>query len=174
MIELTCGETTKHAVSVRTDLTDGLPLIEGDPVQMQQVALNLVINAVEAMSETSQGARELLVGTGRTETGDVRVTVRDSGRVSTRSVRTGCSKPSTRPSRAGRESAWRSAGRLSRRMAAGCGSRRTSRREPSFSSRCPPWRAALRSWDHRINYSPAGRMAAHLDYVQREMLAVWD
>ncbi|WP_342238705.1 sensor histidine kinase [Inquilinus sp. OTU3971] len=79
VIELTCRETTKNAVSVRTDLADGLPLIEGDRVQLQQVALNLIINAVEAMSGVSAGARELLVSTGRTETGDVRVTVRDSG-----------------------------------------------------------------------------------------------
>lgn len=79
VIELTCGEMTKHAVSVRTDLTDGLPLIEGDRVHLQQVALNLIVNAVEAMSGVITDARELLVSTNQTETGDVRVTVRDSG-----------------------------------------------------------------------------------------------
>lgn len=79
VIELTSGETRKNAVSVRTDLMDGLPPIEGDRVQLQQVALNLVINAVEAMTAVGRGARELLIGTGRTEAGDVRVTVRDSG-----------------------------------------------------------------------------------------------
>jgi C4-dicarboxylate-specific signal transduction histidine kinase len=79
VIELTCGETMKNAVSVRTELTDGLPLVEGDRVQLQQVALNLIINAVEAMSGISKGARELLISTGRTEAGDVRVTVQDSG-----------------------------------------------------------------------------------------------
>ncbi|MGL4962969.1 MAG: sensor histidine kinase [Inquilinus sp.] len=79
VIELTCGETMKNAVSVRTELADGLPLIEGDRVQLQQVALNLVINAVEAMSGVSKEARELLISTGTTEAGDVRVTVQDSG-----------------------------------------------------------------------------------------------
>lgn len=79
VIELTCSEATKNAVSVRTDLTDGLPPIEGDRVQLQQVALNLIINAVEAMSTISKDARELLISTGRTEAGEVRVEVRDSG-----------------------------------------------------------------------------------------------
>lgn len=89
VIELTCGEATKHGVSMRTDLADGLPPIEGDRVQLQQVALNLVINAVEAMSGAGGELRELLVSTGRTETGDVYVAVRDSG-------------PGVDPSRAGR------------------------------------------------------------------------
>ncbi len=69
----------KNAVSVRTELADGLPPIEGDRVQLQQVALNLVINAVEAMSGVSKEARELLISTGTTEAGDVRVTVQDLG-----------------------------------------------------------------------------------------------
>src|SRR5258708_40377983 len=49
---LTSGEAEKHGVSVRTQLAEGLPLIQGDRVQLQQVILNLIINAVEAMSRT--------------------------------------------------------------------------------------------------------------------------
>jgi C4-dicarboxylate-specific signal transduction histidine kinase len=79
VIELTRGETVKNDVSVRTDLTNGLPLIHGDRVQLQQVLLNLIINAVEAMAEVSEGARELLIRTGEVESCYVLFAVRDSG-----------------------------------------------------------------------------------------------
>jgi C4-dicarboxylate-specific signal transduction histidine kinase len=79
VIELTRGEALKHSVSVGMDLADGLPLIEGDRVQLQQVMLNLVMNALEAMSDVSNGARQLLVSTWTTEVGDVLVTVKDTG-----------------------------------------------------------------------------------------------
>jgi PAS domain S-box-containing protein len=79
VIELARGEAAKNGVWVRTELADGLPLIQGDRVQLQQVMLNLIINAVEAMSGVSGGPRELLISTGTSDTGDVRVAVRDSG-----------------------------------------------------------------------------------------------
>jgi C4-dicarboxylate-specific signal transduction histidine kinase len=79
VIELTRSEASKNSVSVKVQLADGLPLIRGDRVQLQQVMLNLIINAVEAMSGVSDGARELLISTGRAELGDVLVVVRDSG-----------------------------------------------------------------------------------------------
>jgi C4-dicarboxylate-specific signal transduction histidine kinase len=79
VIELTHGETMKHCVSVKVELAEGLPLIRGDRVQLQQVILNLIINAVEAMSGISEGARELLISTEKAKSGDVLVVVRDSG-----------------------------------------------------------------------------------------------
>jgi signal transduction histidine kinase len=79
VIDLTRGETLKNGVSVQTQLAEGLPLIQGDRVRLQQVILNLIINAVEAMSEVSKGARELLISTGKDASGGVLVTVRDSG-----------------------------------------------------------------------------------------------
>jgi PAS domain S-box-containing protein len=79
VIELTRGEAVKNGVSVQTKLANDLPLIHGDRVQLEQVLLNLIINAVEAMSGISEGARELLVGTGKAQAGDVLVAVRDSG-----------------------------------------------------------------------------------------------
>ena len=79
VIALTRGEAVKTGVSVRTQLADGLPLIEGDRVQLQQVVLNLIINAIEAMSGISEGARELLISTGKPSSGGVLVAVQDSG-----------------------------------------------------------------------------------------------
>jgi PAS domain S-box-containing protein len=79
VIALTRGEAVKYSVSVQTKLVDGLPLIQGDRVQLQQVILNLVINAVEAMSEVNEGARELLISTRKAESDGVLVAVRDSG-----------------------------------------------------------------------------------------------
>jgi PAS domain S-box-containing protein len=79
VIELTRGEAVKTGVSVRTHLADGLPLIHGDRVQLQQVILNLIINAIEAMSGTAEASRELLISTGTAEPGGVLVAVRDSG-----------------------------------------------------------------------------------------------
>ena len=79
VIELTRSEASKNGVSIRVQLADGLPLIRGDRVQLQQVVLNLIINAIEAMSDVNDGARELLISTEGTELGDVLVVVRDSG-----------------------------------------------------------------------------------------------
>ena len=79
IIELTRGETVKNGVCVQTELADGLPLIQGDRVQLQQVMLNLIINAVEAISGASEGPRELLISSGKAGTDDVYVAVRDSG-----------------------------------------------------------------------------------------------
>jgi signal transduction histidine kinase len=79
MIELTRGEAVKNCVSVRTDLAAGLPLIEGDRVQLQQVVVNLIMNAVEAMSGASDRTRELLISSRKAAPDGVLVAVRDSG-----------------------------------------------------------------------------------------------
>ena len=79
VIELTRSEAMKNGVLVQTELVEGLPPVQGDRVELQQVILNLILNAVEAMSEMSEGSRELLITTGKTELGDVLVAVRDSG-----------------------------------------------------------------------------------------------
>jgi PAS domain S-box-containing protein len=79
VVALTLGEAMKNGVSVRTQLADGLPPIEGDRVQLQQVIVNLIINAIEAMSGMSEGAREVLISTGKAESDAVHVGVRDSG-----------------------------------------------------------------------------------------------
>jgi len=79
VIALIHGEVVKNSVSLQTQLAAGLPLIQGDRVQLQQVILNLIVNAVEAMSGVSEGARELLIGTGKDGSSGVLVAVQDSG-----------------------------------------------------------------------------------------------
>jgi PAS domain S-box-containing protein len=79
VIALTRGEVVKNRVSVRTQLAEGLPLIQADRVQLQQVILNLIINAVEAMSGVGDGARELQISTSRIASNGVLVSLRDSG-----------------------------------------------------------------------------------------------
>jgi PAS domain S-box-containing protein len=70
---------TENGISVQTRLAEGLFPVEGDRVQLQQVILNLVLNAVEAMSSVEAGPRDLLIGTEQTQGNGVLVTVRDSG-----------------------------------------------------------------------------------------------
>ena len=73
------GEITKSGLSVQKSLAAGLLPVYGDRVQLQQVVLNLILNAVEAMSTVEAGPRELLIGTEQTQTSGVLVSVRDSG-----------------------------------------------------------------------------------------------
>ena len=68
----------RNGVSVRTRLADGLHPVQGDRVQLQQVVLNLILNAVEAMGSAEAGPRDLLISTEQ-DHGGVRVAVRDSG-----------------------------------------------------------------------------------------------
>jgi PAS domain S-box-containing protein len=79
VIELTRGEAVKNGASVQTALAEGLPPIEGDRVQLLQVVLNLVVNAVQAMCAVAKGHRELLITSARAEPDGVLVTVKDSG-----------------------------------------------------------------------------------------------
>ena len=70
----------KNKVSIRTNFMANPTPVEGDRVQRQQVVLNLVLNAVEAMSSVEEeGARELSIRTEQSQTGGVFVEVRDSG-----------------------------------------------------------------------------------------------
>jgi PAS domain S-box-containing protein len=78
VIALTRTEAANNSVSVRTQLTEGLPRVQGDRVQLQQVLLNLIINAIEAMRDVGEEERELLIST-RNEPDGVSVEVRDSG-----------------------------------------------------------------------------------------------
>jgi PAS domain S-box-containing protein len=78
VIALTRTEAANNSVSVRTQWAEGLPRVQGDRVQLQQVLLNLIINAIEAMRDVSEEERELLISS-RNEPDGVSVQVRDSG-----------------------------------------------------------------------------------------------
>jgi signal transduction histidine kinase len=79
VIELAYSEAVKNGVSVQTQFAESLPLIQGDRVQLQQVMLNLIINAIQAMSGLAAGARELRITTENADSEGVRLAVRDSG-----------------------------------------------------------------------------------------------
>jgi C4-dicarboxylate-specific signal transduction histidine kinase len=72
------GEVVKNRIRVQTQLSDSLPRVRGDRVQLQQVMLNLIINAIQAMSGLTDSIRELRISTGSTKE-EVRVAVRDTG-----------------------------------------------------------------------------------------------
>jgi C4-dicarboxylate-specific signal transduction histidine kinase len=77
---LTTGEMTRHHVEVQAVLAVDLPNVLGDRVQLQQVLLNLIINAVEAMSSITGRARVLTIRSERREaTESLAIAVRDSG-----------------------------------------------------------------------------------------------
>src|SRR5258707_1469884 len=69
----------KDTISVSTRLMDGLVPVQGDRVQLQQVLVNLILNAVEAMSSVEGGTRELSIRTEQNQPGGILVAVHDSG-----------------------------------------------------------------------------------------------
>ena len=79
MIVWTRGEITKNRVSVDTHLTERALPVQGDRVQLQQVVLNLILNALEAMGSVQEGPRELSISTEQTQGNGFLVTVRDTG-----------------------------------------------------------------------------------------------
>ena len=78
VIPLILGEVHWNRVELQTQLAPDLPEVPGDRVQLQQVILNLILNAVEAMSGVADRPRELVVGSGASNS-EVFVEVRDSG-----------------------------------------------------------------------------------------------
>jgi signal transduction histidine kinase len=72
-------DTVAHSCEVETSLAEDLPLIEADPVQIQQVLVNLVSNALDAMRQTPPGRRKVEISTAGNGDNEVRFSVRDHG-----------------------------------------------------------------------------------------------
>jgi PAS domain S-box-containing protein len=78
MIELLRSEATRYSISMRTELSEGLPQIMGDRVQLQQVTMNLIINSIDAMKGV-EGTREIAITSERVENEQLQVSVSDTG-----------------------------------------------------------------------------------------------
>ena len=78
VITLTQSEALRNKVGLRTELASDLPPVLGDRVQLQQVLVNLTLNAIEAMNTVDLG-RDLAISTQRGDGGEIQVVVRDSG-----------------------------------------------------------------------------------------------
>jgi PAS domain S-box-containing protein len=79
VIEFTRTEAATNCVSVQTEFSERLPKGVGDRVELQQVVVNLILNAIEAMSRTTESRRELLIRTTKAGSKGILVAVMDSG-----------------------------------------------------------------------------------------------
>jgi PAS domain S-box-containing protein len=79
VIALTRSEIVRNSISLKMDLAKELRPIHGERTDLQQVLLNLIVNAVEALSSESSTLRELLIATAEDGSNGVRVTVSDRG-----------------------------------------------------------------------------------------------
>lgn len=79
VVTLTQSEIVRNSISLRVDLADDLPKVPGDRIQLQQVMLNLILNAVEAMLTIEDRQRALLITSGSFNGDAVRMTVSDNG-----------------------------------------------------------------------------------------------
>ena len=79
VIALSVSELQRNQVVLHAELDDELPLITGDRVQLQQVILNLMLNAVEAMRQIDDRPRQLVVRTEASDGARVQLAVQDAG-----------------------------------------------------------------------------------------------
>jgi signal transduction histidine kinase len=77
-IALLRDRAMRYNISVRTELAPDLPQIVGDRVQLQQVAMNLIVNSIEAMKDVD-GIRELVIRSQRAGNSEILISFRDTG-----------------------------------------------------------------------------------------------
>jgi two-component system sensor kinase FixL len=80
VVRLTRAEARKRNMAWKTEFASALPPVKGDRVHLQQVLLNLMLNAMDAMTDVPENERRLAIGTALHESGGVEVIVRDTGR----------------------------------------------------------------------------------------------
>ncbi len=78
MVALMRNEITRHSISVRSELAEDTPQITGDRLQLQQVLMNLMVNAIDAMKDAN-GTRELAIKSQRTDNEQLMVSISDTG-----------------------------------------------------------------------------------------------
>ena len=78
-VRMASADALLHSCQLETSLDPNLPAVDGDPIQLQQVLLNLVINAFDAMRDTPISNRKVAIATQPNEDGTVRISVRDYG-----------------------------------------------------------------------------------------------
>jgi C4-dicarboxylate-specific signal transduction histidine kinase len=78
MVVLLRGEASRHSISILTELSSDLPRVMADRVQMQQVLMNLMLNAIEAMQDTKSGG-QLTIKSLMAESGQLLISVSDTG-----------------------------------------------------------------------------------------------
>jgi signal transduction histidine kinase len=79
VLALTGSQIHKHGILLRTELSSDLQAALGDPVQLQQVMVNLIMNAVEAVSARGEEPREMLLRSQKHGSDQILISVRDSG-----------------------------------------------------------------------------------------------
>jgi C4-dicarboxylate-specific signal transduction histidine kinase len=135
-ISLEQREMLSQRVSLRTELASALPPVLGDRVQLQQVVINLVMNAVEAMAPVTDRPRDMLIRSQQDDANEVLGRCGTPAWGLTHRTRSACSTPSSPKSPPAWEWGCRSAVRSSWRMAADCGYRQMRTTARLFSLRC--------------------------------------
>ena len=136
MIVLLRSEASRYSISIRTELAEGLPKVMADRVQLQQVFMNLMLNGIDAMKETSGGS-ELAIKS-ETDDGQLLISVSDTGVGLPQQQGTRSSGHSLRPKIKGPVWGSLSVGRSLNRMVAACGLPATAGAAQLFNSPCPP------------------------------------
>jgi len=127
---------TAHQCEVRTSLAKSLPEVEGDPIQIQQVLINLVNNAFEAMDGIAPSKRKVEITT-QNGGSSVSVSIRDHGIGIPAETGHDFLSSSSRRRRRGSEWAWRSSGRSLKPMVDGLRRRMPTTEAPDSILRCP-------------------------------------
>ena len=132
VIALSLSELQRNRVILRPEFADDLPPVTGDRVQLQQVILNLLLNASDAMSGVDDRPRQLVIRTERDEGDQVRLTVQDAGVGFDPQAADRLFEASTRPRTTAWGSDYPSVAPLSRVIMAVFGRHRMMVREPRF------------------------------------------